>query len=199
MRPEDILPTYTRHAEGYARARSQSLFEKPWLDRILAAAPRHPSVLDLGCGPGLPIAKYLSKRGARVTGVDGAAPMLPLFRANLPGAETVQADMRELALGRRFDGIVAWDSVFHLTAADQRAMIPVFAAHAAPGAALMFTSGPRAGEVIGQVEGTPVYHASLDPDEYRAILAEDGFEVLRFVPDDPDCAGHSVWLARFTA
>ena len=52
--------------------------------------------------------------------------------------------MRSLALGRTFDGIVAWDSFFHLTWDDQRRIFPVFRAHAATGAALMFTSGPDA-------------------------------------------------------
>lgn len=198
MHPDDILTTYEHVAQSYARARDKTLFERRWLDRFLAHAPGR-RVLDLGCGPGKPIATYLADRRAEVTGVDGAAAMVALFRAGVPGAEAVHADMRGLALGRRFDAILAWDSVFHLSADDQRAMFPVFAAHAAPRAALMFTSGPEAGEAIGSVEGESVYHASLAPAEYRALLAEAGFQVIDFVPEDPACNGHSVWLARFTA
>jgi hypothetical protein len=51
--------------------------------------------------------------------------------------------------------------------------------------------------VTGTVEGQSVYHASLDPEEYRSLLTENGFDVLDFVPEDPDCNGHTVWLARF--
>ena len=40
--------------------------------------------------------------------------------------------MRELALGRKFSGILAWDSFFHLRHDDQRRMFPVFRQHAAP-------------------------------------------------------------------
>ena len=198
MRPEDILPTYERHAEGYAARRSRALFEKGWLDRMLDAAPGR-RVLDLGCGPGAPLASFLAGQGAAVTGVDGAAAMLELFRENLPGAEAIRADMRGLALGRRFDAILAWDSFFHLSPADQRAMFPVFAAHAAPGAALLFTCGPEASERIGHVEGSPVYHASLSPDAYDACLTAAGFLTLAYVPEDPDCDYHTVRLARFTA
>ncbi len=75
-------------------------------------------------------------------------------------------------------------------------MFATFAGHAASRAVLLFTSGPEAGEPIGDVEGEPVYHASLDPGDYELLLGEAGFEVLAFVPEDPDCAGHSVWLAR---
>ncbi|MCV2880813.1 class I SAM-dependent methyltransferase [Actibacterium sp. XHP0104] len=198
MRAEDILSTYSRVAQGFARSRDKSLFERRWLDRMLAHAPGR-KVLDLGCGTGKPIATYLADRRADITGVDGAAEMIEMFQANLPHANAVHADMRGLDLGEQFDAILAWNSFFHLSAEDQRAMFAVFAAHAAPKAVLMFTSGQAAGEAIGEVEGEPVYHASLAPREYRKLLAEHGFEVVKFVPEDPDCRGHSVWLARLTA
>ncbi|MDF0598173.1 class I SAM-dependent methyltransferase [Psychromarinibacter halotolerans] len=195
MRPEDILPTYERVARGYAASRDKTLFERRWLDRMLNFAPGR-RVLDIGCGPGRPIAEYLLDRRCVVTGVDGAPAMVALFRQNLPGADCIRSDMRGLNLGRRFDALLAWDSFFHLSPGDQREMFPTFAAHAAPRAVLMFTSGPDAGEPIGRVEGEPVYHASLSPDEYRACLDAAGFDVVDFKPEDPACAGHSVWLAR---
>ncbi len=73
---------------------------------------------------------------------------------------------------------MAWDSFFHLGFDDQRRMFAVFRAHAAPGAPLLFTSGPRHGEAIGRFRGEPLYHASLAPDEYRALLAANGFAVV---------------------
>ncbi|SFP60473.1 class I SAM-dependent methyltransferase [Tranquillimonas alkanivorans] len=195
MRPEDILPTYDTVAHDWHRTRNTALFERRWLDRMIAAAPG-PRVLDLGCGSGRPIADDLVSRGLRVTGVDGAAAMIEILAECTPGVEAVHADMRTLALGRRFDAILAWNSFFHLSPADQRAMFPIFSDHAAPGAALLFTSGPEQSERIGRVAGHPVYHASLSPAEYRAHLGACGFDVLDFRPEDPDCGGHSVWLAR---
>lgn len=76
-------------------------------------------------------------------------------------------------------------------------MFGVFAAHAAPGAALMFTSGPSESEATGSLEGQPVYHASLGPDEYRHLLDQAGFDVLDHRPEDPECDRHTIWLARF--
>ena len=68
----------------------------------------------------------------------------------LQGAEV--ADMRDLSLGKVFNGLIAWDSFFHLAPDDQRKMFPIFRRHASAGAALMFTSGPSEGEAMGELE-----------------------------------------------
>ena len=60
----------------------------------------------------------------------------------------------------------------------------------------MFTSGPRDGEAMGTYRGKPLYHASLDPDEYRALLDEHGFHVVSHVLEDPSIGGHTIWPAR---
>jgi hypothetical protein len=75
-------------------------------------------------------------------------------------------------------------------------MFAIFRAHAAPGAALMFTSGPSDGEAIGTFHGEPLYHASLAPDEYRALLRRHGFDVISHRAEDPGCGGRTIWLAR---
>jgi len=124
--------------------------------------------------------------------------MISLCRKNFPDQQWIVADMRTLALGRHFDGILAWDSFFHLTYDDQRRMFAVFRAHAEAGAPLMFTSGPRHGEAVGALRGEPLYHASLDPAEYRSLLAGHGFALVAERMEDPDCGGHSVWLAHGT-
>ena len=104
--------------------------------------------------------------------------------------------MRTLQLDRTFNGIIAWDSFFHLSQSDQRRMFAIFQRHAASGAALMFTSGPSAGEVVGSYRGDPLYHASLDSAEYRALLHDGGFDVVTHVVEDPSCGLRTIWLAR---
>ena len=170
--------------------------EKAWLDRFLAMVAPGGTVLDIGCGMGEPIAKYILERGFGVVGVDSSPSLIELCRRRLPQGEWLVADMRALELGRQFDAVLAWDSFFHLGVDDQRAMFPRFAAHAGPRAPLMFTSGPAHGEAIGSYHGEPLYHASLDPAEYEHLLASNGFAVEAYVAEDPACGKHTVWLAR---
>jgi trans-aconitate methyltransferase len=153
-------------------------------------------VLDIGCGTGVPIARYLIEQGCQVHGVDSSGAMIAMCVDRFPQQQWHIADMRTLTLDRTFGGILAWDSFFHLPAADQRLMFPIFRRHAAPGAVLMFTSGPSAGEQIGSYQGEPLYHASLDSAEYRALLGANGFDVVAHVGEDHDCGLHTIWLAR---
>jgi SAM-dependent methyltransferase len=193
---EQVADLYRRRAGAWAAARGAKLAERAWIDRFAAMLGPGATVLDIGCGSGQPIAAYLAGRGHPVAGIDSSPEMIALFRSRLPGAAAEVADMRSLSLGRRFGGLIAWDSFFHLAPHDQRPMFPVFRDHAAPGAPLLFTSGPAFGEAIGTLQGEPLYHASLDPGEYRLLLARNGFDVVAHVAEDPECAGRTVWLAR---
>jgi predicted TPR repeat methyltransferase len=191
-----IVSLYERHARTFDRERGKNLFERRWLDRFRAVVGAGASILDIGCGSGEPIARYLIAAGHGVTGVDSSETMIALCRERFPTQSWVVADMRDLNLDRRFNGILAWDSFFHLTQDEQKAMFTVFAEHVASGGALMFTSGPRAGEAIGSYQEEALYHASLDPEDYERLLAAHGFDVIDHVAEDATCGGHTIWLAR---
>ncbi|MBB4302017.1 SAM-dependent methyltransferase [Rhodobium orientis] len=194
--PDDIIGLYQRFARRFDEVRGRYLMERRWLDAFLNLIPAGGIILDLGCGSGEPIARHIVDRGYKVTGVDSAPAMLAMCRERFADHSWIEADMRRLGLRARFDGIIAWDSFFHLSGTDQRAMFPIFRAHAAARAALMFTSGPVAGIAIGDLFGEPLFHDSLDPQDYRRLLEENGFSVVDYVAEDPDCGGHTIWLAQ---
>jgi SAM-dependent methyltransferase len=193
---ERIVGLYQRHAEEWDRERGRSLFEKDWLDRFLALLPSEPSILDVGCGSAEPIARYFIERGCDVTGIDSSLRLIGMCKDRFPDHDWIVTDMRTLSLDRRFDGILAWNSFFHLSPDDQRTMFPVFRRHAGTKAALMFTSGPSQGEAIGTYKSEPLYHGSLDGAEYCSLLDQNGFDVVSHVVEDPDCGHQTVWLAQ---
>lgn len=195
-----IVDLYQRHALAWDRLRQADTGafaqERLWLERFRQVMGAGREVLDLGCGGGEPVAGYLREHGYALTGVDSSTALLHQCRQRFPEQQWLHADMRGLALDQDFAGILAWNSLFHLSPDDQRAMFAVFERHAAPGCALLFTSGPAAGEAIGQFQGEALYHASLDPGEYCTLLDTHGFEVVQHVSEDPQCCGFTVWLAR---
>jgi len=191
-----IIDLYERHAQTWDRLRGNHFVDRKWIERFRSLLAPRSSVLDLGCGSGQPVASYLIEAGHEVTGVDSSSRMIALCSERFPDHQWLNADMRSLELNQQFAGILAWNSFFHLTPEDQRRMFPVFQRHAAPGALLMFTSGPSHGEAIGQFEGDTLYHASLDRQEYYEMLARHGFETLDHVVEDPESGGLTIWLAR---
>jgi SAM-dependent methyltransferase len=192
-----IVAHYERHALSWdADRRAGNWNDKPNIDRFLGFLPRGATVLDLGCGGGSPVALHMVAQGFRVTGVDSSPTLISLCRTRMPDQEWIGGDMRSLALGRRFSGILAWDSFFHLRHKDQEAMFRIFAAHAARAAILMFNAGSGHGEAVGAYRGDPLYHASLDASEYKALLADFGFELIEHSINAPATGGRTFWLAR---
>lgn len=194
---DDIIDLYQQNVKTWMDLRRCDLFERGWLDRFIAMLPLgERDVLDLGCGSGQPIARYLIDNGCRVTGIDAATSLLEIAAEAFPEQTWIAADMRDLPPLGKFNGLIAWHSFFHLTPEDQRPMFETFGHLARPGAALIFTSGTSLGEAIGTFAGQPLYHGSLDPAEYRQLLLAAGFDVINHIENDPTCGGANIWLAR---
>lgn len=194
--PDRIAEHYERHAHAFDEARRKQFVERHWLDRFLLGVPKGGHILDLGCGGGEPIARYLIDTGHHLTGVDISARMIALSRTRFGRHTWLHADMRNAVMGRSFHGVIAWDSLFHLPHDDQAMMFERIARWLEPGGMLLFNSGPERGEAIGGQFGDSLYHASLDPWEYRQLFQELGLTEIAFAPEDPATGGRTVWLAR---
>ncbi|MYL83996.1 methyltransferase domain-containing protein [Desulfovibrio aerotolerans] len=195
---DDVCRRYEGIADWFVATRfaGDPPMEQAYLTAVRAELPPGAAVLDLGCGTGEPLAGFFIRAGHPVVGIDGSPAMIAKCRERFPDMTWIVGDMRRLALGRTFGAVLAWDSFFHLTYDDQRAMFAVFAAHTAAGGLLLFTSGPDHGEANGVMDGVPFAHYSLAAAEYRSLLLRHGFAVLRHVVNDPACGGHTIWLAR---
>src|SRR5688572_520060 len=100
-----IIDLYERHSAAFDRLRGRELIERAWLDRFRALLPPAGSVLDLGCGSGEPVARYLVQCGHPVTGVDSAPSLIALAASRFPDQAWHVGDMRALDLGQRFAGL----------------------------------------------------------------------------------------------
>ena len=192
----NVFKTYDIIANWFSKNRNTVLMERAYLDQLIDIVGSDASVLDLGCGTGMPMMSYLINRGIQTTGVDASERMLEIAKNNLPQTVLIKADMRELALDRKFDAIIAWHSFFHLPAEDQPAMFRIFKDHLKENGVLLFTSGKEYGESWGINGGKNLFHASLNRDQYHSLLEAHDFRVLIYKEDDPECGEATVWMAQ---
>jgi SAM-dependent methyltransferase len=84
------------------------------IERAITYCGNGRSALDVGCGSGGRIISKLEDHGFSVTGIDASEKMIELAKANHPSAQFFVADICDWDTDRKFDLIVAWDSIFHL-------------------------------------------------------------------------------------
>jgi len=194
--PKDkILQSYDKIAEWFDKTRSRDLMERPYLELLTEHLQDGATILDLGCGTGEPIMRFLLQHPFKVTGVDGSSAMIKKAQQRFPEATFILSDMRHIALDQRFDAIIAWHSFFHLPPSDQKTMFKVFAKHLKPKGWLLFTTGNEAGECFNENHGENLYHASLNAADYTQLLTAQNLQVVKHVADDPECGSATVWLA----
>lgn len=192
--PYDLIAdqwSQERHASGFR--------EQPSVDRFLDLTAPGAHILDLGCGSGKPIGRYLLDRGFRLTGVDASLAMLDLARTNCPEAELIVGDMVSIALSDRYDGIIAWDSIFHIPKAEHPALFDNLHRWVRPGGPVLLSLGGSDGEFTDRMFNVEFSYSGHAPDVAAVLLREAGFDILLWEIDDPSSRGHLSVLCRKTA
>lgn len=178
--------SYDEIVDWYANNRCLDLtMEKYYLNFIPKDLPFQHKILDIGCGTGEPIAKYLIHEGYIVTGVDNSRNMIAICKKKFPKERWLVADMRTLDLNEKFHTVIAWHSLFHLSPNDQRRSLALLASYVENNGLFIFTSGSEEGECYSNNGGKNLYHASLSIDEYQQILREYNFKILEHKTNDP--------------
>lgn len=91
-----------------------------------------------------------------------------------------------------FDGILAWDSLFHLPLDKQEQAIRKIVKLLKPNGIFLFTAGGKAGELTSTMFETEFYYSSLSSKKYESILADENCQVILNEIDDPRSKGHRV-------
>ena len=143
------------------------------------------SILELGCGHGVPISQALIQEGLAVYGVDASPTLLAAHRERFPAVHTACESVEDSAFfGRSFDGAVAWGLMFLLPPGTQSTLIRKVAGALNPRGAFLFTS-PR--QVCAWADSlTGRESTSLGADEYRRILADAGLSLVGEQLDEGD-------------
>ena len=135
------------------------------------------TILDLGCGNGIPITEALVKDGYTVYGIDSSPTLIRSYREHFPDF-TVACEPVESSdyFNRKFDGVVAWGLIFLLTESVQSKLIHRVSTILNPGGQFLFTS-PKQGctwtDVLAGVKSR-----SLGAEKYKRILSSAGLSLI---------------------
>jgi cyclopropane fatty-acyl-phospholipid synthase-like methyltransferase len=196
VRVRAVADAYDRAAGRWEATRGEATPAlRRLLDEFLAELPPGAAVLDVGCGSGVPVARALADAGCRVTGLDVSARLLDVARRAVPSAAFVHGDMRVAEPGGPFDGLVAWDSVFHVPRADHAALFRRFRGWLRDGGLLLLALGGSAWEGTSDMLGETFFYSGHDLEVALRLLRDAGFVVRRAEVDDPGSRGHVAVLA----
>ena len=168
---DDIARTYHEQRDKF---KSNEL-----LAGFSALLPPGGDVLDVGCGAGVPVARFLVRAGFKVTGVDISSSMLELARVHVPEANFVKMDMRQLEFDADcFDGICAFYSLFHVPREEHLQVLIGFSRLLRQDGVLLFSSGRGAWEGIEDFYGARMFWSHPDPEVTRQLVMDAGFSVI---------------------
>jgi SAM-dependent methyltransferase len=143
---ERVRASYDAVVDAYVERVHDELDSKPldrglltaFAEQLQAESGAHARACDMGCGPGH-VGAFLAERGLNVTGIDLSPAMVDRARALHPGMTFEVGTMTALAVpSARFNGIVAFYSIIHLTTdAEVRTALGEFRRTLVPGGLLL--------------------------------------------------------------
>ncbi len=145
------------------------------------------SVLDIGCGAGVPTARALARRFS-VTGVDISDSMIEFARANVPRGVFIRSDIMSVEFApSTFDGAVAFYSIFHIPREDHSDLFRRVHNWLKAGGYLLCTLTHYSEEAYTEDDffGSTMYWSNYGMDDYERILSDIGFDLL-----DASVIGH---------
>lgn len=179
--PQELVrDAYEKIADEYLSTRSENPEGAALLQEFMSRLSPGASVLDAGCGSGVPIARILGK-SFNVTGVDFSEEQIKRARKLVPEATFLCQDMTELTFPEgSFDGICSYYAIIHVPREHHAELLRSFHKLLRPGGFALLCMG--AGDLPGNVNedwlGAPMYWSHYGAETNLAMIQECGFAVL---------------------
>lgn len=178
MQSDLVKRGYDQVAQQYLDGRD-CLKSGKYIQQLLKNLPKKSTVLDLGCGAGVPVDDILLKAGHEVIGLDISQAQIKLARRQCPGGQYGVRDIEDLAIGEyQVQAVISFYAIFHVPRARQAMMFKTIASFLPRGGLLLVTMGDREFEGEHSLHGVPMWSSQYGTVKNRQMIEAAGFEVL---------------------
>ena len=190
MEPPDKSNGYEEVAELFMSERDSRTGVSTVREWSRTLAPGS-SILDLGCGHGVPISQVLIEASFKLYGVDASKTLIESFRKRFPNVHAECAAFEDSSsFSRTFDGVVAVGLMFLLNPDVQFLLIRKVAQALKSNGKFLFTSPKEMctwGDILTHRESV-----SLGVDRYRELLQVEGLILVGEMADEGNNHYYSV-------
>ena len=177
---EIVRKGYNKIAEIYDKQR-KIYQSKGLLLRFLKYIPKNSFVLDLGCGAGTPVTKFLADNKCKVLGIDFSDGMLKLARKNVKKAKFIKMDITKMKFKENsFDGAVSFYALIHVPREQHESIYKNLHKIIKPDGIIMFNAcGTLTWEETARdYLGVPMHWSFYSPKITLKMIKDVGFEIL---------------------
>jgi len=171
---------YDQVADKYAHLEDGTEWPRMrWVRKMLSYLSPGSSVLDLGCGSGVPADVEISKEHL-VTGVDISIAQVSLAQQNIPKGIFIHGDAGTVEFqASSFDAVVSFYTLEHIPRGEHEVILQRIYQWLKPGGMLLISmeAGDDEG-FFGEWLGVPMYMSCFDPATMDQLVQGSGFELL---------------------
>jgi len=197
MNNDFVRKQYNKVAHEYLRQRDNFKNNK-YIDKLISLLPKNATILDLGCGAGIPIDSYLIKHGYKIIGIDISDKQIELAKENVPEGKFERKDMSELKDNEySVDAVVSFYAIFHTPREKHLELFKKIQTFIPKGGYILVTMGYSDWE--GKEKdffGDEMEWSHYGADKNKELIQKAGFQI---VFDEVDTSGeekHLIVIAR---
>lgn len=196
MKNNLVKDGYDRMADIYLANRDRLKTAK-YVQSFLKYLKKNSSILDLGCGAGIPIDDILMKAGHSVIGLDISSKQIQLAKKYCRNGEYSVRDISQLKLNEYFvQGIVCMYTMFHLPRTKHLEMLQIFASYLPKGGMMLISMGDREFEGDHQMHGESMWSSQYGTAMNTSLVKKAGFEIILDTIDNAGGERHQIFIAQ---
>ncbi|MEI8232474.1 MAG: class I SAM-dependent methyltransferase [bacterium] len=196
MHTDLVRDGYDKMAGVYLANRDR-LKSGKYLQQLLKYLPKKSTILDLGCGAGIPVDDVLIKAGHSVVGIDISPEQIALAKKNCKGGDYLVGDILDLKDKEyQVQAVVSFYTIFHTPRNEHQRILKIISSYLMPRGMLLISMGDREFEGNHVLHGTPMWSSQYGTAKNRKLIEAVGFKILI---DEVDTSGgerHQIILAK---